>query len=68
MLDPVIACRDYLSKQICQILHYFLEIFSQLVGLMLVCQQKKWVLVEVFCSELELCLSLFVGLAGQIGT
>lgn len=59
MLDPVITCSDYPYKQICKILHYFLEIFSKLVGLMLVCQQKnKCFLVEVFNSELELWLSL----------
>lgn len=40
VLDPVIACSDYLYKQICKTLFYFLEIHSKRAGLMPVCQQE----------------------------
>lgn len=40
MLDPV-STGDYLHKEICTTLCYFLEILSRLVDLMFVCQQKK---------------------------
>jgi len=66
VLDPVITCSDY--KQICKILHYLLGIFSKLVDLMLVCQQKnKCFLVEVFHSELAVWLGLMCLWAEQDG-
>lgn len=42
VLDPVIARSDYLHKQICKILFYFLEIQSKRAGLMPVCPQEMF--------------------------